>query len=154
MKKSRKNSNNDDPEDSGDFDDKNRTTLLASDAADPKNGQNDQKTSSIQYSFQIDKSQSKNARFVKPGLLRQTAVLFNKNLKVLFGKQFFLFAHIFGAILIFGTVLFINSALSYSFTHQPPVVYPPEEVADIEKCDFSENCRSLGYILLVRFRVD
>ena len=60
-----------------------------------------------------------------------------------------MFSHIFTTVLVCGVILLINYLTRYSYENEPSMIYPVNQVDEIQKCDFSSNCKSLGYIILV-----
>lgn len=88
--------------------------------------------------------------YKKAGILRQIGLLVKKNFKVILGKPGFMFSHLFTTVLVCGVILLINYLTRFSYENEPSMVYPVYEVGNIEKCKFSGNCKSLGYIIIVR----
>jgi hypothetical protein len=87
--------------------------------------------------------------YQKAGLIKQAILLIKKNFKVIIGRPGFLFSHLFTTILVCGVILLINYLTRYSYENEPSMIYPVNEVGPIKKCDFSDNCKSLGYIIIV-----
>lgn len=69
---------------------------------------------------------------------------------MILGKPGFLFSHVFTTVLVCGVILLINNLTRYSYENEPSMIYPVSEVGTIDKCKFSDNCKSLGYIIIVR----
>jgi len=91
------------------------------------------------------------AEYKKAGLIKQTILLIKKNFKVIIGRPGFLFSHLFTTILVCGVILLINYLTRYSYENEPSMIYPITPVGPIKKCDFSDKCKSLGYIIIVSF---
>lgn len=87
--------------------------------------------------------------YKKAGLLKQTSLLVKKNFKVILGRPGFLFSHVFTTMLVCGVILLINALTRYSYENEPSMIYPVNEVDNIQMCEFSDNCKSLGYIIIV-----
>lgn len=92
--------------------------------------------------------------YMKAGIFKQTALLVKKNFKVLLGKPGFLFSHVFTTTLVCGVILLINALTRYSYENEPSMIYPVNEVDNIQMCSFSDNCKSLGYIIIVSFLIE
>ena len=87
----------------------------------------------------------------KAGIFAQLILLIKKNAKVIFGRAGFLFAHLFTTVLVCAVILMINYLTQYSYANEPSMIYPINDVGNIKKCDFSDNCKSLGYVIIVSF---
>ena len=87
--------------------------------------------------------------YKKAGLVKQTSLLVKKNFKVILGRPGFLFSHVFTTMLVCGVILLINALTRYSYENEPSMIYPVNEVDNIQMCEFSDNCKSLGYIIIV-----
>jgi hypothetical protein len=88
--------------------------------------------------------------YEKAGIFKQTTLLVKKNFKVILGRPGFLFSHVFTTMLVCGVILLINALTRYSYENEPSMIYPVNQVDDIQMCEFSDNCKSLGYIIIVR----
>ena len=88
-------------------------------------------------------------KYKKAGILAQLFLLIKKNTKVIFGRAGFLFAHLFTTALVCAVILLINYLTQYSYANEPSQIYSVQDVQNIKKCDFSDNCKSLGYVILV-----
>ncbi len=93
--------------------------------------------------------ESNEKTYDKAGLLKQTVILIKKNSKVILGRPGFIFAHVFTTLLVAGVILLINGLTRYSYENEPSMIYPVNKVDNIQKCDFSSKCKSLGYIIIV-----
>lgn len=91
------------------------------------------------------------AIYNKAGLGKQTLILVKKNFKVILGRPGFLFSHVFTTILVCGVILLINSLTRYSYENEPSMIYAVNAVDNIPKCSFSDDCKSLGYIIIVKY---
>ena len=89
--------------------------------------------------------------FVKPGILKQTLILFKKNFKVAMKKPSFLVSQFSGAVFTCLLILFLNHLIRYNYEHGKPQIFKTRKVADLEQWQFSDNCKSLGYIVLVSY---
>lgn len=91
--------------------------------------------------------------YKKAGIFKQIVLLVKKNFKVILGRPGFMFSHLFTTVLVCGVILLINFLTRFSYENEPSMIYDPTTVGNIQKCTFSENCKSLGYIIIVRFFV-
>lgn len=87
--------------------------------------------------------------YEKAGIFRQIGLLVKKNFKVILGRPGFMFSHLFTTVLVCGVILLINFLTRFSYENEPSMIYPVTNVGNIDKCSFSENCKSLGYIIIV-----
>ena len=87
--------------------------------------------------------------FIKPGMLKQTYILIKKNFKVAMKKPNFLVSQFLGAVLTCLLIVFLNHLIRSNYEHGKPLIYKTRPVTNLEQCQFSKNCKSLGYIVLV-----
>lgn len=87
--------------------------------------------------------------YEKAGIFKQIGILVKKNFKVILGKPGFMFSHLFTTVMVCGVILLINFLTKYSYENEPSMIYPVRDVGNIQKCDFADTCKSLGYIIIV-----
>lgn len=109
--------------------------------------QGTKKSSKLEQSYNEEQSVERN--YEKAGMIKQTKILIMKNFKVILGRPGFVFAHVFTTLLVGGVILLINTLTRYSYENEPSMIYPINTVDNIQKCEFSSKCKSLGYIIIV-----
>lgn len=79
---------------------------------------------------------------------RQTTILTGKNMLVMFKKSRFLVFQLATLALINISIILFNWIIKYTYEHSPSLIYQKHEISNIKKCNFSTECKSLGYAIL------
>jgi len=84
-----------------------------------------------------------------PGFFKLIWLLLIKNTKLIANNKAFWISHLLILIVITSSILGLNYFVKLSVSSASHFIYPTRKVGEMKRCDFDENCKSLGYIIIV-----